>query len=292
MRKNILGKMGIAVCISAVLITGGCAKKAENVPDTSTVKTETEAATETKTEDVVSEAKEADASDFTYDEEDGKIVLTSYKGTATDIVIPSQIDGKDVYAIGEHCFANDKIVSVVCPETLVEIRKEAFINCGELKNVELNDGLVNIKESAFLTTGIESIIIPDTVESMEKRVFGGGVLTDIKLSSNITQIPRGCFAGCNFESITIPSTVKSVGEQAFVGCKFLKEVVIEEGVEKIEDGAFKDCKEIESFIIPSTITEMIDFDPAYDNPKATITVTAGSYAEQYMKDNKIDYITK
>ncbi len=291
MKKNILGKMGIAVCISAVLMTAGCAKKAENVPDTSTVKTETEAATETKTEAAVSEAKEADASDFTYDEEDGKIVLTSYKGTATDIVIPSQIDGKDVYAIGKACFANGDIVSVVCPDTLVEIREDAFGNCWDMVKIELNDGLKSIGDFAFSSNSLEEIELPDSVEELGELALAAS-LKSIKFSSSLTEIPEGCFGGCKFESIIIPSTVNVIGRQALEGCKSLKNVILEEGVEKIGDEVFRDCKEIESIVIPSTVTEITGFDPAYENPKATVTVTAGSYAEQYMKDNGIDYVTK
>ncbi len=293
MRKNILGKTGIVLCIGTVLMAAGCSKKAETTHDAGNVEVQTDASvTETKTQAEVSEVKEADASDFTYDEEDGKIVLTSYKGTATDIIIPSQIDGKDVYAIGDSCFGNGDVISVKCPDTLVEIREKAFINCSELKNVELNDGLVSLGEGAFMTTGIESISVPDSVESVGEMVFSGTELKEVKLSPNINEISGGLFCMCKFESVTVPSTVKVIGEQAFIACYSLKDVVIEEGVEKIEDGAFRDCKEIESIVIPSTVTEIIGFDPAYENPKATITVTAGSYAEQYMKDNGIDYVTK
>ncbi len=293
MRKNILGKMGIVLCIGTVLMAAGCTKKAEPIPDAGNVEVQTDASvTETKTQAEVSEVKEADASDFTYDEEDGKIVLTSYKGTATDIIIPSQIDGKDVYAIGDSCFGNGDVISVKCPDTLVEIREKAFINCWDMVKIELNDGLKSIDDYAFSSNSLEEIELPDSVESMGRAVFGAGYLISIKLPASVSEIPRGCFAGCKFESVTIPSTVKVIGEQAYISCYSLKEVIIEEGVEKIEDGAFRDCKEIESIVIPSTVTEIIGFDPAYDNPKATVTVTAGSYAEQYMKDNGIDYVAK
>lgn len=68
------------------------------------------------------------ASDFEYKEEDGKITITYYKGKSTEIAIPAQIDGKDVTAIGE----------------------SAFINCYDLAEIYLNEGLQNIKKNAFL----------------------------------------------------------------------------------------------------------------------------------------------
>lgn len=65
----------------------GCSKELES-DTTECVQAQTFAVeTEAKTQAAASEAKEAYSSDFDYDEEDGKIVLTSYKGTATDIII-------------------------------------------------------------------------------------------------------------------------------------------------------------------------------------------------------------
>ncbi|WP_181817595.1 leucine-rich repeat protein, partial [Metamycoplasma hominis] len=40
------------------------------------------------------------------------------------------------------------------------------------------------------------------------------------------------------ESITIPGSVKEIGESAFSGCKNLKEVILNEGLEKIGAKAF------------------------------------------------------
>lgn len=56
----------------------------------------------------------------------------------------------------------------------------------------------------------------------------------------------------------------------------------------MEKMLFRSCKEIESIVIPSTVIQIKGFDSAYENPKAT--VTAESYAEQYMKDNGINYV--
>ncbi|RBI34055.1 leucine-rich repeat domain-containing protein, partial [Metamycoplasma hominis] len=40
------------------------------------------------------------------------------------------------------------------------------------------------------------------------------------------------------ESITIPGSVKEIGESAFSGCENLKEVILNEGLERIGDYAF------------------------------------------------------
>lgn len=58
-------------------------------------------------------------------------------------------------------------------------------------------------------------------------------------------------------SIEIPSTVKIIGAKAFKGLPLVS-VIIPEGVEKIEDEAFMECKKIEEITIPSSVKSIGD----------------------------------
>ncbi|MCZ2781740.1 leucine-rich repeat domain-containing protein, partial [Metamycoplasma hominis] len=55
--------------------------------------------------------------------------------------------------------------------------------------------------------------------------------------------------------VTIPDSVKEIGEGAFSGCRNLKEVILNEGLEKIRAGAFLNTK-IESITIPDSVKEI------------------------------------
>ncbi|RAW47460.1 leucine-rich repeat domain-containing protein, partial [Metamycoplasma hominis] len=55
--------------------------------------------------------------------------------------------------------------------------------------------------------------------------------------------------------VTIPSSVKEIGESAFSGCKYLKEVTLNEGLEKIGAEAFERTN-IESITIPGLVKEI------------------------------------
>ncbi|RBI34057.1 leucine-rich repeat domain-containing protein, partial [Metamycoplasma hominis] len=57
------------------------------------------------------------------------------------------------------------------------------------------------------------------------------------------------------ESITIPSSVKEIGERAFFGCQNLNEVILNEGLEKIGDYAFRYAK-ILFITIPGSVKEI------------------------------------
>ncbi|MGC7168626.1 leucine-rich repeat domain-containing protein, partial [Metamycoplasma hominis] len=55
---------------------------------------------------------------------------------------------------------------------------------------------------------------------------------------NITEIGNRAFFHSVIQSITIAGSVKEIGESAFSGCKNIKEVILNEGLEKIGAEAF------------------------------------------------------
>ena len=55
--------------------------------------------------------------------------------------------------------------------------------------------------------------------------------------------------------VTIPSSVKEIGEWAFSDCANLKEVILNEGLEKIGTGVFSNTN-IESITIPDSVEEI------------------------------------
>ena len=52
--------------------------------------------------------------------------------------------------------------------------------------------------------------------------------------------------------LTIPSQIKSIGTFAFSNCQDLKKVIIEEGIERI-DNAFNNCESLEEITIPNSL---------------------------------------
>jgi hypothetical protein len=103
------------------------------------------------------------------------IILTSANidQTATEVVIPSEVNGVPVTEIGEKAFyQNDIIESVIIPSSVTIIAEEAFDGCSNLKTVQLSKGLVQIGREAFYYTDLSSIYIPDTVKYINSTTFG------------------------------------------------------------------------------------------------------------------------
>lgn len=68
-------------------------------------------------------------------------------------------------------FACSGLESVRIPSTLKEISALTFSMCGNLKCVELSEGLEVIGTSAFNESGIESIVLPSSTRILYGKVF-------------------------------------------------------------------------------------------------------------------------
>ncbi|MBR2742404.1 MAG: leucine-rich repeat domain-containing protein [Clostridia bacterium] len=90
------------------------------------------------------------------------------------------------------------------------------------------------------------------------------------------------------ERIEIPGWIKEIPTDAFKYCKVLKEVVLPEGLTSIGDGTFFSRESLTSITIPESVTSIGDW-AFYDCKNLTIRAPAGSYAEEYAKNNGIPF---
>lgn len=89
--------------------------------------------------------------------DDGTIEITEYTGKATELTIPSQINGRTVTRIGgdreggyiEPFRDCDSLVSIVIPEGITHIFPYAFEGCDNLKNVTIPKSLIKLGHGVF-----------------------------------------------------------------------------------------------------------------------------------------------
>lgn len=86
--------------------------------------------------------------------------------------------------------------------------------------------VVAIAEGAFKGTGIESVVIPSTVKTIEQKAFFScASLKSVVIGDGVEHIADGAFLGCtSLTSVTISGSVKSIGDRAFFSCGNLKTV--------------------------------------------------------------------
>lgn len=172
-------------------------------------------------------------SDFIYDmAPDGQgVMITSYKGKSTTVVIPDTIEGLPVTQIGE-----DSPYAQVFSHTMYD----------KSKNTPY------------------TITVPKSVKILGTRAFNG-IKGKINIDlSNITKIGKEAFAESDLTgTIKISKNLKFTGPDAFRKTK-ITAVIIEEGVTELGykdhlstlDGMFMDCPNLKSITLPSSLAEL------------------------------------
>lgn len=131
-------------------------------------------------------------------------VITEFRGSDTNVSIPSSIGSETVNAIGAGAFAgNSRIKSVSLPSTVNQIGQEAFADCTSLTSVSLPSSLRHIGIGAFYgCTKLSSVSIPDGAETIGDEAFAQCTsLKTVTIPSSVTSISADAFDGC--ESLTV-----------------------------------------------------------------------------------------
>ena len=201
-----------------------------------------------------------------------------------------------VTSIGEMAFGSSaSLTAVTIPNSVTSIGTMAFKDCSGLTSVTLPNSLTSIAMSTFYgCSSLTTITIPNSVTSIGRLAFEFcGSLISISIPNSVTSIDEYAFAACtSLSSISIGSGVTSIGKSAFgsrsslisikvesgnsvydsrdncnaiietnsntliTGCKTS---VIPESVTKIGYGAFRDCSDLTSVIIPKYVTDIDDY---------------------------------
>lgn len=168
-------------------------------------------------------------------------VVKKYYGEERRVVIP---DGVREIS-GEVFFPRrESIRSVVIPEGVTIIGKNAFRGCAELAEVKLPQSLRALGEGAFYgCSALRTVELPDGLREIGESAFSDCIsLTQIRLPDGVTRIGEGAFwYDQQLKRVHIPDSVTQIGENAFAGCAALEEVSIPEGC-SVGKAAFAGCR--------------------------------------------------
>lgn len=146
---------------------------------------------------------------------------------------------------------------IYLPDTVAEIREEAFIDCKSLKYIHLPDSLRTIGDHAFYRCyALESLEFPENLETIGEEAFVACTsLKEIVIPANTKVISDGAFHGCSsLESVSLPEGLKNIGTESdefgvFGGCINLRKINVPDGAE-LGICAFYGCTSLESVNIP------------------------------------------
>lgn len=155
--------------------------------------------------------------------------------------------------------------SVVLPDTIREIRGQAFRYCSSLESINLPTGITKIENEAFQGTSAMHIDInlPNLTSISNTAFFGSGITRILSLGY-ITTVPGsnvavsgGCFRNCSsLTSVVLPSTLTTIGEQAFRNCANLETINFPQSITSISPNAFQGNSKMQAEVILPNATSV------------------------------------
>lgn len=201
----------------------------------------------------------------------------------------------ELYEIEDYMFADCvSLKEIIFPKKIKSIGTEAFLNCITIEDLNLAQSVSEINESAFDgCEGLNKINLPKDLMYIRKAAFRNcSSLIQVKMSNLVNYMGDNVFENCNFlTDIVLSARIKAIPSQTFQGCSSLESIILPYQVETIEDNAFKNCTKLKKITIPKATTSISDSAFSYPD-KMTIYGVAGSYAEQYAKENDIAFVAQ
>ena len=182
--------------------------------------------------------------------------VTAYNGSASEAVMPSTYQGKEVTVIGRRAFYDCKTLrKITLPKTLIEIGEEAFGYCNALKEADIA-ACTRLKDNAFI---------------------GCTKLAELTFPNGLTSIGEAPFEECtSLKKVTLESG--SVSEKVFAGNTDIQEIVLGEGVTNVAQNAFKGCRSLKRLTMPE-VTEAESFQKYYFGLETYMYIMSGSGAD-------------
>lgn len=178
-----------------------------------------------------------------------------------DVTIPDSVEKIDSSA-----FSGCKMLkTVIIPENVKSIKDGVFQSCENLETVYWNAIDADSKKTVFSNAGKSvgglSIIFGNSVKKIPagicyiKKLANGSELDyirNITIGNSVEEIGAEAFRECRLlKSITIPDSVKIIRESAF-NETYLDDLTLGNGLETIEDLAFKNLK-VKEVVLPESV---------------------------------------
>lgn len=246
-----------------------------------------------------------------------RIGYGAFYGTSIQqIYLPSSLR-----SVGAYAFASTKLTSVTVPanvtlydadqpsagvfyrctslksaklDGIAQLGGYAFAECSNLNTVDIEEGLLSIRNGAFYhCTSLSSIQLPDSLRTLNQKSFDGcNALREIALPSQLSLVQAPAFYGCSAlteidvdennpfytsvdgvlysaDGLTLiefpagktdvyiaPVGTDAIGDAAFYANQKLTVFGLPKGATSVGKEAFADCDALQYVILPSTLQEI------------------------------------
>ena len=155
-------------------------------------------------------------------------------------------------------FANAPLVKVTLSKNLLNISQKAFINCNQLKSIEIPDSVIEIGEKAFARTNLTSIKLSKNIKAIGLCAFD-----NIECLQNVTieaQIVINRFNDTFFNSqknvmnLWLYDPINEIPKKAFIKLINLENIVLPNSLQKIGDESFYNLSKMSFEVFPQYVS--------------------------------------
>lgn len=214
--------------------------------------------------------------DWWYFDRGEYISVCGYLGNEEHIIIPSEIEGKEVREVacinetgygGVDFFGNDRptgdkvqliettVKRITFPDTVKRIGNYTFWQCRSLEQADLPQNLITIGEGAFGSCEhLTPVEFPQSVKIIGAMAFEATSIAKPDLPEGLEYIGDAAFAYSAITTAIIPDTVKYLGQGAFADCTELEYVKLPKGIESLSESLFAGCRSLKTAEIPEGVS--------------------------------------
>lgn len=152
----------------------------------------------------------------------------------------------DNSVIAAQAYYDDEMTDFEIPDGIIRLGEFSFAR-SNLESIRIPDGVETIGYAAFYhCDGLTNIVIPNSVENIEPAAFEKTPwLEDWKQNGTSDYLIVGdgillAYKGSN-NIVSIPANVKQIGAEAFKDCGSINKVILPDSVEIIGEAAFQGC---------------------------------------------------